>query len=153
MTEPGMTLIVKNVAKLVGGFIAVFGIYLALTGHLTPGGGFPGGVVLAAAVVLVVLAFGKDFASGMLTEPQCHVWDGIGAFSFLVIALCGYFLGNFFGNFFPTGRLHRLFSGGAIPLSNMAILIKVGFGLAGAFLALSAFRRDKETHLMDEPMP
>ena len=141
MKSTGMTLIVKNTARLVAGFIAVFGVYIAATGHLTPGGGFAGGVILAAAAVLVVLAFGKDYASGLIGEAQCHVWDAAGAAAFLAIALCGYFLGDFFTNFLPAGRLHHLHSGGAIPLSNLAILVKVGAGLAGAFLALSAFRR------------
>ncbi|HAU38896.1 MAG TPA: sodium:proton antiporter, partial [Phycisphaerales bacterium] len=56
MTPTGMTLIVRSTAKLVTGFIAVFGIYIALTGHLSPGGGFAGGVILAAAAILIVLA-------------------------------------------------------------------------------------------------
>jgi len=144
----GMTLIVKNTARLVAGFIAVFGVYIAATGHLTPGGGFAGGVILAAAAVLVVLAFGKESAAAVLSERQCHVWDAAAAAAFLAVALCGYFLGGFFANFVPLGQPHTLRSAGAIPLSNLAILVKVGAGLAGAFLALSAFRLavpDRET--------
>ena len=141
MKSPGMTLIVKNTTRLVAGFIAVFGVYIAATGHLSPGGGFAGGVILAAAAVLVVLAFGKESAGAMLSERQCHVWDAAGATAFLAVALCGYFVaGGFFANFLPLGDTHTLRSGGAIPLSNLAILVKVGAGLAGAFLALSAFR-------------
>ena len=140
----GMTLIVKNTARLVTGFIAVFGIYIALTGHLSPGGGFAGGVILAAAAVLVVLAFGKEFASGMVTEVRCHAWDAGGALGFLAVAVLGYLSGSFFANFLvgegTSQRLHELLSGGTIPLSNLAILVKVGAGLAGAFLALSGFR-------------
>ena len=139
MKTTGMTLIVQNTARLVAGFIAVFGVYIAATGHLTPGGGFAGGVILAAAAILIVLAFGKDFAGGLIGEAQCHVWDATGAAAFLAVALCGYFLGSFFVNFLPIGQVHMLRSGGAIPLSNLAILVKVGAGLAGVFLALSAF--------------
>lgn len=137
----GMTLIVKNVTRLVAGFIAVFAVYIALTGHISPGGGFAGGVILAAAAVLVVLAFGKDFSSRLIAERQCHVGDAIGALSFLLVAMLGYFSGAFFTNFVRSGKVHHLQSGGVIPLSNLAILIKVGAGLAGAFIALSAFRR------------
>ena len=140
MKSTGMTPIVKNTARLVAGFIAVFGVYIAATGHLSPGGGFAGGVILAAAAVLVVLAFGKKSAAAVLGERQCHVWDAAGAMAFLAIALCGYFVAGFFANFLPLGETHTLRSGGAIPLSNLAILVKVGAGLAGAFLALSAFR-------------
>ena len=142
----GMTSIVKNTARLISGFIAVFGIYIALTGHLSPGGGFAGGVILAAAAALVVLAFGRDVASKIVTEPRCHVWDAAGAGLFLLVALCGYFAGGFFVNFMARiagGReqVGRLFSGGTILVSNLFILIKVAAGLAGGFLALAAFRR------------
>ena len=136
----GMTPIVQNTSRLICGFITVFGIYIALTGHLTPGGGFAGGVILAAAAVLVVLSFGREATTRLITGRACHVADGVGAFAFLAVALLGYLAGSFFVNFVPIGRVHSLASGGTIPLSNLAILIKVGAGLAGAFLALSAFR-------------
>lgn len=143
--QTGMSLIVKNTARLVTGFIAVFGIYIALTGHLSPGGGFAGGVILAAAAVLIVLAFGKDFTSRVLTESQCHVWDGAGAMAFLAAGLLGYMSGGFFVNFIVSEwrqqQVHKLLSGGMIPLANVAILVKVAAGLAGAFLALAAYRR------------
>ena len=141
MNQPGMSLIVKNTARLITGFIAVFGIYIALTGHISPGGGFAGGVILASAVVLVVLAFGREFAARLVTEPQCHGWDAAGAMGFLVVALLGYLVGGFFWNFLPTGRLGHLYSGGMIPVANLAILVKVGAGLAGAFIALALFHR------------
>jgi multisubunit Na+/H+ antiporter MnhB subunit len=148
MSETGMTLIVRRTARLVTGFIAVFGIYIAVTGHIGPGGGFAGGVILAAAAVLIVLAFGRDFTRNILTERQCHVMDAAGAGAFLLVAMLGYFGGSFFFNFInavgegsPGEQTGKLLSGGTIPLSNLAILVKVGAGLAGAFLALAAYRR------------
>jgi multicomponent Na+:H+ antiporter subunit B len=140
----GMTPIVKNTARLISGFIAVFGIYIALTGHISPGGGFAGGVILAAAAVLIVLAFGRSTAERIFTPSQCHLWDAAGAGLFLVVAMLGYFSGGFFVNFIAhisKGQVGKLFSGGTILVSNLCILIKVAAGLAGAFLALSAFRR------------
>lgn len=140
----GMTPIVKNTARLISGFIAVFGIYIALTGHISPGGGFAGGVILAAAAALIVLAFGRQRAEKIVSEPKCHIWDAAGAGLFLLVALCGYFAGGFFTNFIgriSTGRAGEFVSGGTIMVSNLFILIKVGAGLAGAFLALAAFRR------------
>ena len=144
--EEGMTPIVRNTTRLVSGFIVVFGTYIALTGHLGPGGGFAGGVILAAAGVLIVLAFGRQASAMILNEPKCHVWDAAGAMAFLLVALCGYFSGGFFVNFIgpqwgPLGGVHDLLSGGMIPLANLAILVKVAAGLAGGFLALAAFRR------------
>ncbi len=145
MNQSGMTPIVKNTARLVSGFIAIFAVYVALTGHLTPGGGFAGGVILAAAVALVILSFGTESAPKLIASPVLHLADSAGAMGFLVVALLGFFAGGFFVNFLSPGTPHRLASGGTIPLSNLAILIKVGAGLAGGFLALSAFRLVQKT--------
>ncbi|HID57013.1 TPA: hypothetical protein EYP37_10830, partial [Candidatus Poribacteria bacterium] len=60
MKEQGMTVIVKTITRIVAGFITIFGAYIVLTGHLTPGGGFPGGVILACAFVLLTLAYGGE---------------------------------------------------------------------------------------------
>lgn len=138
----GMTVIVKEVTKLVSGFIFLYSIYIILYGHLTPGGGFAGGVILACGLVLLVLAFGREFAQRMYGPRGAAFWDVFGALCFLAVALLGYAAGGiFFRNF-----LHRqpgdftLMSGGIIPVCNMAIGIKVGAGLAGVFLALVMFR-------------
>ena len=139
MNRHGMTLIVKNVTRLISGFIAVFGVYIAMTGHLSPGGGFAGGVIVAAAGVLIVLAFGGEAARKVVTESTCHVADAAGALGFLAVGLCGFFAGSFFARFVPIGRLHHLASGGTLPLSNLAIMVKVAAGLAGVFIALTAY--------------
>jgi len=49
----GMTIIVKTISSWVKILIVLFGIYIILFGHLTPGGGFAGGVILASSYVLV----------------------------------------------------------------------------------------------------
>ncbi len=84
-TEPGLSPIVKDITRIVAAFIIIFGIYIVLHGHLTPGGGFPGGVILAAGLVLVVLAFGKNFSRRFVTERMASFWDSAGATGFLVI--------------------------------------------------------------------
>jgi multicomponent Na+:H+ antiporter subunit B len=140
MPDEGMTLIVRSTARLVVGFIAVFALYVAATGHLSPGGGFPAGVMLAAAAALVVLAFGREVGHRLVDESRCHGWEGIGALAFVVVAVAGWAVGTFFANFLPVGETGNLASGGTIVFSNLAIVLKVGAGLAGAFAALSAFR-------------
>jgi len=57
----GMTVIVKTVSSWVKVLIFLFGIYIVLFGHLTPGGGFAGGVILACSYVLLLLAYGREF--------------------------------------------------------------------------------------------
>jgi len=145
MNLNGMTLIVRTTARLLIGIIVVFAVYMGMTGHLGPGGGFAGGVILAATAVLIVLAFGRSAIHGIVTEGTFHLADAGGALAFLAVGVCGWLSGSFFVNYLPRGELYSLYSGGTIVLSNVAILIKVAAGLGGAFLSLTAFRLWTET--------
>jgi multicomponent Na+:H+ antiporter subunit B len=136
-----MSLIVKNTTRLVAGFIALFGIYVVLYGHVSPGGGFAGGVILAGGLVLVVLAFGEEYSRRVLPHSIAKTSDALGALGFLLVAIFGYVAGGFFVNVLPRGEVGSLFSAGTIPISNLAIGIKVSAGLFGVFLALAVFRR------------
>lgn len=137
----GMSLIVKNITRIVAGFIILFGAYIVLYGHVTPGGGFAGGVILAGGLALVVLAFGEEFARNVLTHDVARLADSMGALLFLLVAVLGFMGGVFFTNFLPLGDVGALLSAGTIPIANLGIGIKVGAGLFGVFLALAAFRR------------
>jgi len=137
----GMTLIVKTVVRIVSAFIVLYGIYIILYGHLTPGGGFPGGVIIAAAFILIMLAYGKEVALKRFGDRSASLLDNLGALGFLSIALLGITGGYFFLNFINHGQPFRLISAGTIPLSNIAIGIKVSVCLYAVFIALAIFGR------------
>ena len=141
----GMTVIVKTISSWVKVLIFLFGIYLILFGHLTPGGGFAGGVVLASSYVLLMLAFGREFAEKNLSLPIVSKLDCLGALLFALIAILGLVLGgSFFVNFlyqkYLPGETLNLISAGTIPLSNIAIGLKVAASLFMVILVLSIFR-------------
>jgi multisubunit Na+/H+ antiporter MnhB subunit len=141
----GMTVIVKTIASWVKVLIFLFGINIVIFGHLTPGGGFAGGVILAASYVLLMLAYGREFAEQNLSLPVASKLDCVGAFLFALIAILGLvFGGTFFVNFlyqkYLPGQPLHLISAGTIPLSNIAIGLKVGASLFMIILALSVFR-------------
>jgi multicomponent Na+:H+ antiporter subunit B len=144
----GMTVIVKTIASWVKVLIFLFGIYIILFGHLTPGGGFAGGVILASSYLLLLLAFGREFAEKNLSLPAASKLDCVGALLFAAIALCGLLYGaaSFFWNFVQQRWLadrdtaFHLVSAGTIPLSNIAIGLKVGASLFMVLLVLSVFR-------------
>jgi len=149
----GMTPIVKTVTSLVSAFILLYGIYTVLYGHLTPGGGFAGGVILACCVSLLLLAFGKSFVDGIISERAPYLWDCVGALGFLAIAVFGYYSGQFFHSFLvpqgaEAGNFH-LFSGGIILLCNIAIGVKVAACLFGVFAVLAVFREAAPTRKED----
>ena len=134
--QPGMTLIVKTITRLTVGLILLYGIYIVTHGHLSPGGGFPGGVIIALSFIHLMLAFGKDLALKKLSRGVASFFESFGAIMFLTIGLLGFIGGYFFFNFFFKGRPFNLFSAGIIPLCNIAICLKVGAGLFAVFVAL-----------------
>ncbi len=140
----GMTVIVKTISSWVKVLIILFGIYIILFGHLTPGGGFAGGVILASSYVLLMLAFGREFVQENLPSTLSSKLDCIGAFAFGMIAILGFVFGGvFFKNFLVQyGEKFNLISSGTIPLSNIAIGVKVGASLFLVIFVLSTFRRN-----------
>ncbi|MBL7198182.1 MAG: hypothetical protein ISS47_08780 [Candidatus Omnitrophica bacterium] len=134
--QKGMTLIVKTITRLTVGLILLYGIYIVLHGHVSPGGGFAGGVIVALSFIHLMLAFGREVALKKLPQSLASFFEGFGAVMFLSIALLGLFGGYFFLNFINKGEPFRLFSAGIIPLCNIAICLKVGAGLFAIFLAM-----------------
>ena len=140
--QQGMSIIVKTITRLTVGLILLYGIYIVIHGHVSPGGGFAGGVIIALSFVHLMLAYGKTIALGKLSKEATSFLEGVGALLFLTIALLGFAWGYFFLNFISKGEPFRLFSAGIIPLCNLAISLKVGAGLFAIFIVLVLLKFD-----------
>jgi multicomponent Na+:H+ antiporter subunit B len=115
---------------LIPALIAI-GVYTVVHGQLTPGGGFQGGLILAAAPFAVFLAGRylrmKIIAPAMVIE----LGDAIGAAGYALVGLGGLvFAGIFFKNFLPLGIPGHLLSAGHIDIASTV----VGLEVSGAFL-------------------
>ena len=140
-----MSLIVKRITRYTVGLILLYGIYIVLHGHLTPGGGFAGGVIISLSFIHFVLAFGRKEAKKNIPEQFLSLGESFGAMFFLAIGLLGITAGFFFLNFIAnTGTPFSLFSAGTIPFCNIAIGLKVGTGLFAIFIVLSVFKLSGE---------
>lgn len=131
IARPSAALALVGLA-LVGPLI-VLGLEIVSHGHLTPGGGFQGGLPLGAAAFLAFLA--GEYVAMKRIAPHAAVQFGeaAGAAGYALVGLGGLlFAGTFFQNFVSRGEPGRLLSAGTIPLSNLA----VGLEVAGAFLLL-----------------
>jgi len=140
-SKSGMSLIVKTATRWLKGFILLYGIYIVLYGHLTPGGGFAGGVIIAGGFILLTLAEGQKKAMETLSKNVASEMDSVGALIFLGMAIAGIFTaGAFFRNFIatPEAAHFRLFSAGIIVPCNIGIGIKVGASLFMVFAMISA---------------
>ena len=130
---PGSSAALGAFALMLVGPTLVIGLYVVSHGHLTPGGGFQGGVVLAAALLVVFLA--GEYLATRLLAPHAVVEaaEAVGAAAYGMVGLGGLLAGAaFFHNFLPLGTPAQLLSAGTMPISNLAVGLEVG----GAFLLL-----------------
>jgi multicomponent Na+:H+ antiporter subunit B len=119
------------------GPLLVLGIYIVTHGQLTPGGGFQGGVVLAAAVILVFVAGGRVAVASIRPTGAAEALEAIGAGGYVVIGIAGLIAGmRFLSNFLPLGTVGSLLSSGTIT----SLSTIVGLEVAGALtLIVSEF--------------
>ena len=137
----GMTLIVKTIARLISGLIFLYGVYIVLHGHLTPGGGFAGGVIIAGAFVLLILSEGSKQTSSEIKKQRASIAESSGIFIFWLLAILGFFAGSvFFLNLLPKGKEYHLFSAGIIPLCNIGIGLEVAAAIFAIFITLAALK-------------
>ncbi len=66
--EPKNDIILQKCACVLVPIIMIFGVYIVLNGHLSPGGGFSGGAVLGSGLILYLNAFGYGKMGKMFTE-------------------------------------------------------------------------------------
>jgi multicomponent Na+:H+ antiporter subunit B len=119
------------------GPIVVFGAYVVAHGHLTPGGGFQGGVVLATGALLVFLSGEYVTLRRVRPEPLIDAAESAGAGGYVAIGVLGLVAaGSFLENFLPIGTPGELLSAGIILPINLAVGLEVA---AGFVLLLSEF--------------
>ncbi len=152
----GMSVIVRTVSRFVYGLILVFGFYVIMHGHLTPGGGFQGGAVVASAFALLVVAFGAAGLKGRLNAHLLQSLEEVGALAFLALGFLGigtaffYNLlansGSLFGASVPIGPNSGILdSAGTLPLMNWAVGLKVMTGIASIVIVMLIGARKEET--------
>lgn len=134
----GMTLIVKTITRLTVGLIFVYGIYIVLEGHLGPGGGFAGGVIIALSFIHLILAYGRDSVLKRLSPQRNLMLTSIGAGAFLFLAAAGFLGRNYFDRYLSKSESYNLLSCGLIPAYDVVISLMVGMGLFVIFLALTS---------------
>ncbi len=130
--------ILKHGARIVFGIMMVFGVYVFTHGHLTPGGGFPGGSIIAAAILLLYVA-DNEFQAKV---RAFKVLEGVAGSLYVIAGLLGLAIGGYFlQNFLPTGVVGDLLSAGVIPIVYILIGLKVGSELSGV---IAGFATEEE---------
>jgi len=125
--EPA-SLVLYTGCRLLFPLILTFGAYIFIHGHLTPGGGFQGGAIIASGFLLIYLGCRER----RISRIASNLAESLGGLIFVVTGLLGLVFGGYFLlNFLPKGTANTLFSAGVIPIIYIAIGFKVGSELAG----------------------
>jgi multicomponent Na+:H+ antiporter subunit B len=133
--EPRTSEGVRWIGGALTGPVVLLGLYIVTHGHLSPGGGFQGGVIIAAAAVLLLAGGRVLVATHLRGLSVLEALEALGAAGFAFIGLGGLVASlAFLDNFIPLGPYGLLNSGGMIPLLN----VSVGLEVAGAFLVIAA---------------
>ena len=130
-----MSKIVRTAANLLLPFILIFGFYIVVHGHLTPGGGFQGGAVMATGLVMILVAHAWETVQGAFKKDLLKTLEGVALVLFLGTAISGFVMGKpFLYNWMAqTGGLFggepsvagNLNTGGIIPLLNVFVGLEV----------------------------
>ena len=134
--DPDAGFILRTAADLLFPLLLLVGLFVIVHGHLTPGGGFQGGVILAAAFFLPLLARpGTRFR-----HTGFAVVEGLAGAAFIITGLLGLIYGgNFLQPLLGPGVMGSLLSAGTLPLLYMAVGLKVGAELAGLIARLAEY--------------
>ena len=115
----GMTLIVKTVTRLTLAFVLIYGIYIVLQGHISPGGGFAGGIIIALSFIQLMLAFGKEAVLKKLNHRRTLFFASAGATMFLITAVLNFTKARHM----VEGAGHfKILTAGLIPLFEIAMV-------------------------------
>ncbi|AHF80837.1 MnhB domain-containing protein [Thermococcus paralvinellae] len=141
------TTIIKTTTKILAPLILVFGSYIILHGHLTPGGGFQGGAVFASGLALLIVANRYETIKTLFEKVPLNVFESIGALGFLGMACLGFAGYTFFKNIIansgfpifggktPVGiNPGYLNTGGTLSYMNIFVGMKVLAGLTSIVL-------------------
>jgi len=138
VSSHGLSIIVKRTFGLLTPFVFLFGIYLIVHAHLSPGGGFQGGVILAVISIIFSIIYGSAFDYRRYSPETKTLLETGGALLFITIGFLGmFFQKGFLDNInFLNDETGSLISAGSIPIINLGIGFKVGAGLALIFYSM-----------------
>jgi len=128
MTRESDDIIVKTLARLLVSFIAIYALYVVMHGHYSPGGGFQGGVILAAGFVLLGISHGLEKTRKLMSKKVAGVISSIGVLIYGGIGALCLILG---GNYLDYGKLSKLFLVTPDRARSLGILgVEIGVALA-----------------------
>lgn len=151
------SVILKLISLPISILLICLGIMTILGGHITPGGGFQGGAMIASGIILSILVYGLGNSPLELSHTYIEVLESVGALGFVIFGLIGLFVGGFylynvgadFFNIVPAA-IQNVFhypdvtNAGIIPYLNIFVGLKVFVGLSSIVIAFAGFKKIAE---------
>lgn len=138
-------IISKISTKIVLPISLLLGIYVILHGHLSPGGGFQGGVIIGSAIIIYYIGYGKEEISKRFNLNKFSILEEFSALAFILLAFLGVIYGvSFFTNVLNKGGLYEVFSSGTIFFMNFAVGFKVLCGVSVLLIVMLTILRKEE---------
>ena len=151
------SVILKLISLPISILLICLGIMTILGGHITPGGGFQGGAMIASGIILSVLVYGLGNSPLELSHTYIEVLESVGALGFVIFGLIGLFVGGFYlynvgtdvFNIVPAD-IQNVFhypdvtNAGIIPYLNIFVGLKVFVGLSSIVIAFAGFKKIAE---------
>ncbi|MBQ6512673.1 MnhB domain-containing protein [Methanobrevibacter sp.] len=148
------SVILKIISLPISIILICLGIMTILGGHITPGGGFQGGAMIASGIILSILVYGLGNSPLEFSHAYIEVLESVGALGFIIFGLIGLFVGGFFLynvgadilNIVPASIqsiLHYpdVTNAGIIPYLNIFVGLKVFVGLSSIVIAFAGFKK------------
>ena len=129
-------IIIKTLTRVLAPFLQLYALYVIAHGHYSPGGGFQGGVILAASFILMVISFGLDTARRRLSEKADIIFLCLGLLLYSGTGALCLALG---GNFLDYSQLVKVFPVTVAKARALGILFVetgVGFGVMAVMTSL-----------------
>ena len=158
-----MSDLLKLVAYPASFIMIGYGAMTILGGHITPGGGFQGGAIMASGAILCILTYGLKNNPFNLSHERMSVIESCGALAYVLLGLCGLFLsGSFLYNVgtnlygLVPAAMQGIFNypdalnAGIIPYLNIVVGLKVFIGLTTLVILFYSVTKIKEDYIDDE---
>ena len=148
------SMILKIISLPISIILICLGVMTILGGHITPGGGFQGGAMIASGIILSILVYGLGNSPLELSHAYIEALESIGALGFIIFGLIGLFVGGFFLYNVGTDLLNvvpaaiqnifhypDITNAGIIPYLNIFVGLKVFVGLSAIVIAFAGFKK------------
>jgi len=158
-----MNPILKLFAFPVSFMMICLGVFTILGGHITPGGGFQGGAMIAGGVILCIIVYGLENSPIKFSHDFISTVESMGALGFILLGLAGLFFSGFFlynvgadfYNIIPQSIVNIFHyndptNTGIVPYLNVFIGLKVFVGLSAVVIAFAQFKRLEDNRELED---